>query len=91
LVTRMLSIICVGKLLNPLLNWNLMECLLVGLKKERYIKELSEVNRSNTAREDRHIDVALLPIGLDMLCYIHYLAEPWDIIATSLLNISLLI
>jgi hypothetical protein len=68
-----------------------MECLLVGLKKGRYIREHSEVNPSNMGKEDRHTDVALQPIGLVMLCYIRYLGEHWDIIATSLLNTSLLI
>ena len=52
-----------------------MECLLVEQKKVKYTKELLVDNHKNMEKEVRLIDVVLLLIELDMLCYIHYLEE----------------
>jgi hypothetical protein len=52
-----------------------MECLSLEMKKEKFTKELSEVNLLNLVKEDKLIDVVLLPIELDMLCFILYSEE----------------
>ena len=53
-----------------------MECLFQEPKKERFIRELLEVNLLTMEKEAKPIDVVLLQIEPDTLCYILYLEEP---------------
>lgn len=71
LVIKMPFIICADKLLKPFCNFNLTECLFQEQNKEKFIKELSEVNQS-TKENNKHIEHVLLQTELDMLCYIHF-------------------
>ena len=52
-----------------------MECHFQEQKKEKFIRELLEVNLKNGVKEDRHIDVVLSLIELVIQCFILYLAE----------------
>ena len=64
-----------------------MECHFPGQLKEKFIKELSEVNPPSSVRVVKLTDVAQLQIELVTLCSIPCLEELLDMIASSLWSI----
>ena len=61
-----------------------MECHSVEQRKEKFIKELLEVNQKNLVKVVKHTGVVQWLIELDTLCYIHFLEGLWVMIAFSL-------
>ena len=79
-------IICVDKHLKQFYSYNHMVCLFQEHNKEKFIKELLEVNQNNM-ENNKHIELVPLLIEPAMLCYILFLGDHWLIIALSSLNI----